>query len=57
MLAAFHGGFMRHLIPVFFVAASLMGCASSEPAAPASNDIEWTAHGRTGDEQRYTPLD
>jgi quinohemoprotein ethanol dehydrogenase len=48
---------MRHLIPGLVVAASLLACVSSDPAAPGARDVEWTAHGRTGDEQRYVPLD
>jgi PQQ-dependent dehydrogenase (methanol/ethanol family) len=48
---------MRHLISGFIAAASLLASTSALSAAPAARDVEWTAHGRTGDEQRYTPLD
>jgi quinohemoprotein ethanol dehydrogenase len=48
---------MRYLIPGFIAVAGLLASASILSAASADKDVDWTTHGRTGDEQRYTPLD
>jgi quinohemoprotein ethanol dehydrogenase len=50
---------MRRLILALTAAAGVLSCTSSPPSSTSASggDIEWTAHGRTGDEQRYTPLD
>jgi PQQ-dependent dehydrogenase (methanol/ethanol family) len=47
---------MRHLIRGLLAAASLLASTAALSAAPA-RDVDWTTHGRTGDEQRYVPLD
>jgi quinohemoprotein ethanol dehydrogenase len=50
---------MRHLILGFTAAVGVLSCTSSPTSSTSapSGDVEWTAHGRTDDEQRYTPLD
>jgi len=52
---------MRRLILGLIAAASVLSCTSPQSSlsgtSAASGDVEWTTHGRTGDEQRYTPLD
>jgi PQQ-dependent dehydrogenase (methanol/ethanol family) len=47
---------MRHLIPGLLAVASLLASTAAQSGAPA-RDLDWTTHGRTGDEQRYVPLD
>src|SRR5690606_20941539 len=50
---------MRSLILGLIGAAGVLSCSapSTPSSADAGADLEWTAHGRTGDEQRYVPLD
>src|SRR5690606_9807807 len=49
---------MRRLFLGLTAMASLLASTSSMTAAPGRiPDLEWTAHGRTADEQRYVPLD
>ncbi len=48
---------MRRLISGLLATASLLASTSSMTAAPERiPDLEWSAHGRTADEQRYVPL-
>jgi quinohemoprotein ethanol dehydrogenase len=49
---------MRRLLLGLISVAGLLSC-TAEPDAQrnATGDVDWTAHGRTGDEQRYVPLD
>src|SRR5262245_16419614 len=50
---------MRRLILGLVSAASVLSSCTHAPisANDAGGDVEWTTHGRTGDEQRFTPLD
>jgi quinohemoprotein ethanol dehydrogenase len=50
---------MRRLILGLTAAVGVLSCTSSPTSSTSApgGDVEWTAHGRTGDEQRYTPLD
>src|SRR5262245_3003154 len=38
------------------VMAATSGSAMAAAAAPSAADMQWTEHGRDGNEQRYSPL-
>src|SRR5690606_26465754 len=49
---------MRRLIFGLIGTIGLVSCSGTQSSGGGGNgDLQWTAHGRTNEEQRYVPLD